>query len=110
MSFWLNVTAKARDDITRNAAWWAEHHSLDVALRWYDEIYKQLDTLLTFPERHAVAPENDEFEYEIREKPVGVGSHPTYRAIFYDRRIGSSSAGSTSRFTRHGDAGRPAVI
>jgi plasmid stabilization system protein ParE len=82
MSFWLNVTAKARDDITRNAAWWAEHHSLDEALRWYDEIYKQLDTLLTFPERHGVAPENNEFEYDIREKPVGVGSHPTHRAIF----------------------------
>jgi plasmid stabilization system protein ParE len=82
MSYWLNVTAKARDDITRNASWWAEHHSLDEALRWYDAIYEQLDTLLQFPERHAVAPENDQFEYEIREKPVGVGSQPTHRAIF----------------------------
>ena len=82
MSFWLNVTAKARDDITRNASWWAEHHSLDQALRWYDAIYEQLDTLLQFPERHAVAQENDEFDYEIREKPVGLGPRPTYRAIF----------------------------
>ncbi|MCA9120969.1 MAG: type II toxin-antitoxin system RelE/ParE family toxin [Planctomycetaceae bacterium] len=82
MTYRLNVTNKARDDITRNASWWAENHSLEEALKWHDAIYAQLDTLLSFPERHAVAPENDEFEYEIREKPIGVGPKPSYRAIF----------------------------
>jgi plasmid stabilization system protein ParE len=82
MTFWLNVTAKARDDITRNAAWWAQYHSLDEALRWYDAIYKQLDRLLQFPEQHALAPENDAFDYEIREKPVGLGPQPTYRVLY----------------------------
>ena len=71
MSFWLNVTNQARDDITRNAAWWAETHSLDEALKWYDSVYEQLNELLPFPESHALSPENDSFPYELREMLVG---------------------------------------
>lgn len=82
MSFWLNITMTARDDITRNAAWWAEHHSLAEALRWYDRIYEQLDTVLQFPESYALSAENDDFPYELREKLVGLGRRPMYRAVF----------------------------
>lgn len=81
MAYWLNVTTQARDDITRNAAWWAENHSLNEALDWYDGIYEQLNSLLRFPESHSLASENDAFPYEIREKLVG-GKRRTYRAIF----------------------------
>ena len=81
MNYWLNVTAKARDDITRNAAWWAEHHSLEQALQWYDSVYAQMDKDLQFPQGHSLAPENDLFEYEVRQKPVG-GRKRTYRALF----------------------------
>ncbi len=81
MSYWLNVTNQARDDITRNAAWWADHHSLEEALKWYDAVYKQLDTLLLFPESHGLSVENDGFPYELREMLVG-GKKRTYRAIF----------------------------
>jgi len=81
MNFWLNVTSQARDDITRNAGWWAEHHSLEEALKWYDAVYEQLDTLLQFPESHGLAAENDAFPYDIREILVG-GKRRTYRAIF----------------------------
>ncbi len=77
MSFRLNVTNQARDDITRNASWWAGNHSLDEALTWYD----QLNELLAFPESHGLAAENDAFPYELREKLVG-GKKRTYRAIF----------------------------
>lgn len=82
MTHRLIVTASARDDITRNAAWWAEHHSIEQALRWYDTIYEQLESLLTFPESYAFSSENDAFSYELREKLVGLGRHKTYRAIF----------------------------
>lgn len=82
MNYRLNVTATARDDITRNAAWWAEHHSLDQALRWYDAIYEQLEMLLSFPESYAFSAENDGFRYELREKLIGVAHRKTYRAIF----------------------------
>lgn len=81
MTFWLNVTNQARDDITRNAAWWAENHSLDEALSWYDSVYEQMSELLTEPESHGYAAENDSFPYDLREKLVG-GKKRTYRAIF----------------------------
>ena len=81
MSSWLYVTNQARDEITRNAAWWAEKHSTDEALKWYDSVYQQLDELLPFPESHGLAVENDSFPYELREKLVG-GKKRTYRAIF----------------------------
>jgi len=81
MTFWLHVTAKARDDITRNAEWWARNYSVEEALRWYDQVYKQLDTVLQFPEGHSVAAEDAAFSYEIRGKLVG-GRKRTYRAIF----------------------------
>lgn len=82
MTFRLIVTAAARDDITRNAAWWAEHHSLEQALRWHDAIYDQLESLLKFPESYAFSAENDAFSCELRENLVGLGRHKTYRAIF----------------------------
>ena len=81
MNYWLNITARAREDITRNAVWWAERHSLEQALRWYDGVYEQIQEVLQFPESHSLAPENELFAYEIRQKPVG-GRKRTYRALF----------------------------
>jgi hypothetical protein len=34
------------------------------------------------PERFPLAPENGSVEVEIREMPIGVGSRPSYRAVF----------------------------
>jgi plasmid stabilization system protein ParE len=82
MMFRVTILPQARDDIDRNADWWADHYSVEQALRWSDAIYDQLATLRTFPESHSLAAENDEFRYEIREKLVGLGSRPGYRAIF----------------------------
>ena len=81
MTYTLNITGQARDEITRNAAWWAEHHSLEEALSWYDSVYQQLDTLLEQPEANPLAGVNDKFSFELREKLVG-GRKRTYRAIF----------------------------
>jgi len=82
MSFQLAIADEAHADISRNASWWAAHHSYEQASRWKDAVYEQLETLYTFPERHPLAPENAEFPFDIREKPVGLGSRPSYRAVF----------------------------
>jgi plasmid stabilization system protein ParE len=82
MTFRVAILPQARHDIDRNADWWAEHHSVEQALWWSDAIYDQLKTLQDFPDRHPLASENDEFPYEIREKLVGLGSRPGYRAVF----------------------------
>ncbi|MCE3014863.1 MAG: hypothetical protein LW870_03280 [Pirellula sp.] len=34
------------------------------------------------PERFPLAPENGSVEVEIREMPLGIGSRPSYRAVF----------------------------
>lgn len=82
MNYGLVLTARARADILRNAEWWAENHSLDQAIVWFDSIYEQLEGLRRMPERFPLAPENGSVEVEIREMPLGIGSRPSYRAIF----------------------------
>ena len=82
MKFELVVTSRARADVLRNAEWWAENHSPDQAISWFDAIYEQLETLRDLPERFPVAPENDLVDVQIHEMPLGVGKRPSYRAIF----------------------------
>ncbi len=76
------VYDKAMDDIVRNARWWAENHSQDQALNWYDAILKKVHSLEELPESCSLAPENDLFEHEIRQAFFGLGSRPGYRIIF----------------------------
>ena len=82
MSFRVTVLPRAESDIERNAAWWADHHSPEQAVQWLRSIRDQLDSLRDFPESHALSSENDRFSYEIRDKLVGLGSRPRYRAVF----------------------------
>lgn len=82
MKFRVSILPQARRDIDRNADWWAEHHSVEQALQWSDAVYDQLETLAQFPESHGLSAENGEFPFEIRDKLVGLGSRPGYRAVF----------------------------
>lgn len=82
MTFRVTILPQALGDIDRNADWWADHHSVEQALRWSDAIFDQLESLRDFPESHSLAEENDEFPYEIRQKLIGLGSRPAYRAVF----------------------------
>ena len=82
MKFELVVTPRARADILRNAIWWAENHSPDQAIAWFDAMYDQLETLRVMPERFPLAPENDLVDVDLHEMPLGVGNRPSYRAIF----------------------------
>ena len=52
------------------------------AITWKAAVYQQIRKLSQMPERHALAAENASFPFDIREKLVGVGSRPDYRAIF----------------------------
>ncbi|MEO8495995.1 MAG: type II toxin-antitoxin system RelE/ParE family toxin [Planctomycetota bacterium] len=82
MTFHVRVSPRAQEDIERNAQWWADNHSIEQAVRWFAAVRKQLKSLTTFPESHGLSPENDDFPYEIRDKVVGLGSRPGYRAVF----------------------------
>lgn len=82
MTFQVRVYPQAEEDIERNAQWWADNHSVEQAVRWFYAVRKQLRSLRTFSESHGLSPENGDFPYEIRDKLVGLGSHPGYRAVF----------------------------
>ena len=82
MTFHVRIYPQAEEDIERNARWWAENHSVEQAARWFEAVHKQLQSLATFPLKHGLSPENDDFPYEIRDKLVGLGPQPGYRAVF----------------------------
>lgn len=82
MNFRLIILPQAKADVRRNAEWWAHHHSSEQAARWLDAVQSQMETIVDFPESHSLSAENDDFPYEIREKLVGLGSRPGYRAVF----------------------------
>lgn len=82
MTFRVIILPQAQRDIDRNADWWANHHSVEQAVRWSDTVYDQIETLADFPASNGLSAENNEFPYEIRDKLVGLGSRPGYRAVF----------------------------
>ena len=82
MRYVVKILPRAEADIERNSQWWADHHNIDQAVKWFFAVRSQIFSLEEFPESHAISYENDEFSYEIREKLVGLGSRPSYRAVF----------------------------
>lgn len=82
MTYRLVILPQAKADVHRNAEWWARNHSSEQAATWLDAIQSQLESLTEFPESNALSAENDDFPYEIRDKLLGLGSRPSYRAVF----------------------------
>ena len=82
MKYTVVLTPRAEQDIFRNAAWWAENHSLDQAIQWQDAIYTELEALAQLPERCSLAVENANHVQELRQLLVGLGNQRSYRAIF----------------------------
>ena len=82
MKYHVQVSPRAEADIERNAKWWADNYSADQAARWFYAVHDQLQSLKTFPLKHGLSAEDAEFPYEIRDKLVGLGSRPGYRAVF----------------------------
>ena len=82
MTFTVRILPRAEADIERNAQWWADNHSVEQAARWFFAVREQLKTLRSFPESHGLSAEDADFPYEIRDKLVGLGTRPGYRAVF----------------------------
>lgn len=82
MNYRVVIHEVAKDDIRRNAAWWATNHSTAQAERWFHNAFDSIESLSFMPESHPLAPENGEFSVELRELHFGLGSHPSYRAVF----------------------------
>ena len=76
------ISNRAGEDLYRNMHWWADNHSVGQAIEFEETVFQQLKTLQEMPERFGFAYENDFFEIDLRQMPVGLGNRPSYRAIF----------------------------
>jgi plasmid stabilization system protein ParE len=75
------ILPKAEEDIERNARWWAENRDVDQAVKWFFTVRDQISSLKHQPESHGLSAENSDFPYEIRDRLIGLGSRPSYRAV-----------------------------
>ncbi len=82
MKYRVVIHEMARQDIRRNARWWADNHSQAQAEIWFHNAFDSIENLTRFPESYPFAPENDDFPFEMRELHFGLGSRPGYRAVF----------------------------
>jgi plasmid stabilization system protein ParE len=82
MTFRVIILPRAIAEIEANAQWWAVNHSIRQAVVWFELVYQQLHSIALQPESHALSEENGKFRYEIRDRLLGSGFRPTYRAVF----------------------------
>ena len=73
------ITSSAARDITAAHAWLSARNPV-FAERWLERIRDAILSLDSLPESHALAPENDAFDDEIRHLLVGRGT--PWRAFF----------------------------
>jgi plasmid stabilization system protein ParE len=75
----LNSAVSRLDD---NYEWWKKNRSAEQAARWFNGFAEEIVGLEDNPQRLAIAPENSEFPFTVRELHFGLGTHPTHRALF----------------------------
>jgi plasmid stabilization system protein ParE len=79
----LKITDEAAELLYAAAKWYAEtSQSLEIATAWYDGFLEELELLVDNPMRGSLAPENDLFEFELREIYYGSGKRITHRALY----------------------------
>ncbi len=76
MKYAVMTENAAQVDITE-AYLWIARDSSENAIRWVEAVEAAIESLDTFPERCAVAPESEEFDREIRQL-----LHGNYRILF----------------------------
>jgi plasmid stabilization system protein ParE len=75
VTYRLRVTAQAMVDADETHAWISDHLSVDQADRWYQGLFKQMETLTRHPTRCPRAAESDKIPEELRELLYGKGSN-----------------------------------
>ena len=82
MTYHVVISTQATAELRTAAEWWAENREPGQAARWFVGFDAKIRELANAPHSLAVADENDEFPYEIRQLNFGLSSRPTHRAIF----------------------------
>lgn len=63
----IEITAHAQANAEAAYAWMMKNISPTYAEQWYQELFRQIETLTQNPSRCAHAPKSDKFTEEIRE-------------------------------------------
>ena len=82
MSYHVNVTGLAKDDIWQNYRWWGENRSQEQAARWFLGIDAFILNLANTADQYSLATEPVLKERGIRQAAFGVGRRATHRIIF----------------------------
>jgi len=81
MGFLVKNTLKAKRDLDTILAWLLSEHAGDTGLRWFQGLRESITSLSEFPRRCPLAPENEEFPFEVRQLLYGNRPH-AYRILF----------------------------
>ena len=77
-TFIIRFNPKALKDLSASFEWGVENWGTDAATRWYNELERLIHLRLSaMPESCPIAPENEEFDLEVRYLIFG-----RYRVIF----------------------------
>jgi plasmid stabilization system protein ParE len=83
MTYHLIITDEAAELLLSEAKWYAQRsQSLDLAMAWYDGFLDRLEILEQNPQFGGLAPENDKFDFELRQLCYGSGRRLTHRALY----------------------------
>ena|SRR5690348_17740395 len=81
MAFRVEPSAQAKQDARDILAWVREQGAGETGLRWFRRMHEAMASLSEFPTRCALAPEDKDFPYEIRQLLYGSRQH-RYRILF----------------------------
>lgn len=82
MSYRVNITGPAKQDIRHSVDWWSEHRSSEEADRWYLGIYDAMRSLSQMPHRFGRADEQELADEEVRQMGFGLGRRLTHRVVY----------------------------
>jgi plasmid stabilization system protein ParE len=82
VTYTVILLSRARRQLFQAAEWWAKNRSAEQADRWLTGFRGAIASLSENPEIHGLAHETDQFPFELRQLPFGLGRKPTHRALF----------------------------
>jgi plasmid stabilization system protein ParE len=81
MTFRVEISADAEHDAETILEWLLSEQAGETGIRWFVELERAIKSLESFPERCALAPENQRFPFEVRQLLYGRKPH-VYRILF----------------------------
>lgn len=67
MTFRVEISADAERDAEAILEWLFSEQAGETGIRWFVELEQAIESLTSFTERCALAPENQRFPFEVRQ-------------------------------------------